>query len=459
MLTESDIHTQLSPTRTHSEPTIALLPWGDVWEDFFDSIGVCFESFCNELTGGWRNGYIDALKLAGVRTVVIYTSTRVTEPSRFTHIPTGATICMLPVPKSYRAIRRHMVHPFPSICYYSGGVEDLFGNVHGSRRLLFQALRYVATYLATPLGLLADELRRQGCSAILCQDYEYPRFDVCVLLGQLLRLPVFATFQGGTGDWNLIGRILRPWTIKACTGLVIGTQTESQRVCDRYHIQPAKIAKIFNPIDLSMWETTDRTEARAIFGLPADVQVVVWHGRVDIDQKGLDILLDAWEQVCSERAGRDLRLLLMGTGTDTEKLRQRIAVLPMQNVLWIDRYVTDRTLMRHFLSTGDVYAFPSRYEGFPVAPIEAMACGLPLVAAEADGVPDIFEGGEDSGGIVVPRNDVAAFALALGRVLDDKALGLELGRRARRRAEEYFSLEVVGRQLRDFLLPSHKLDR
>jgi starch synthase len=121
-------------------------------------------------------------------------------------------------------------------------------------------------------------------------------------------------------------------------------------------------------------------------------------------------------------------------------------------VLWVDRFVRDQSAVRRYLSSADVYAFPSRHEGFPVAPIEAMACGLPVVAADAPGVADILEGGEDAGGLVVPRGDAAAFALALGRVLDDMAWRHELGRRGRRRVEMYFSLDAVGAQLRAFLL-------
>jgi starch synthase len=55
---------------------------------------------------------------------------------------------------------------------------------------------------------------------------------------------------------------------------------------------------------------------------------------------------------------------------------------------------------------------------------------------------------------MVPREDVGAFAQALSRVLDDQVLRIELGKRARCRIEQYFSLEAVGQQLRDFLLLS-----
>jgi len=434
---------------TQHEPTVALLPWGNVLEDFIDTIGVSLETFCNEFTGSYMFGYVDALRRAGVRTVLICISARVAMPSHFTHAPTGATICILPAPWIYRTLRHKMQNP------YGRTVRHVFGEMRGVRWMLFPALavlREVVLYLTTPLRLLAHELRRQNCSAILCQEYEYPRFDACVLLGRLMHLPVFATFQGGDYQRSRFERLLRPLALRACAGLIIATQSEIKRVQARYGIPPAKLARIFNPVDLEIWSCADRSEVRAKLEIPLDARVAVWHGRISIWPKGLDILLDAWERVCSQRTARDLRLLLVGTGNDAEELRQRIATLQLQSVLWVNEFVQDRTAIRRYLSAADVYVFPSRHEGFPVAPIEAMACGLPLVAADAQGIPDILEGGEASGGLVVPRDNAAALALALGRVLDNEAWGRELGRRARHRIETSFSLEVAGKQLRTFLV-------
>jgi starch synthase len=143
---------------------------------------------------------------------------------------------------------------------------------------------------------------------------------------------------------------------------------------------------------------------------------------------------------------------MLGDGQDSPTLRQRIAALPDQNVTWIDSFVSDRQLIRSFLATGDIYAFPSRSEGMPNAPVEAMAAGLPVVAADASGIRDIFKDGELSGGIVVPIDDVPAFAAALGRVLDDENLrrALALGGRERAKA---FARETIGEQLRTVLFP------
>jgi starch synthase len=278
------------------EPTVALLPWGDVWEDFFATVNVSLDAFANELTGGWQFGFIEALKAYGVRTVLFYPSTLVKETYRFIHKPTGTPVCLLPVPTIYSRIRRRMIHPYPSLAYW-GTLEDLFGESHGLRRYFNRGLRHIAPYLATPLRLLAREIKNEHCSAIFCQEYEYCRFDLSILLGKLLKMPVFATFQGGTYDCNRIGRFLHRYTIKRCDGLVIGPKAEIERVRKRYALQPFQLARIFNPVDLSMWKEADREKSRAMFNLPEDAEVIMWHGRVDIHNKGLDLLLKGWKQV------------------------------------------------------------------------------------------------------------------------------------------------------------------
>jgi starch synthase len=263
---------------------------------------------------------------------------------------------------------------------------------------------------------------------------------------------VFATFQGGNYHHSHLERFVRPLSLRACAGLIVAPQTEAQRVRARYGVHPAKVTRIFNPVDLSVWYPVDRAAARAALGLPSGAQVVAWHGRVAVHKKGLDLLLDAWGRVCRERPERQLRLLLVGTGDEAAELRGRLVASRLPGVIWIDQFLHEPAILRQYLSAADVYAFTSRYEGCPVAPVEAMACGLPIVATDATGLPDILEGGEASGGRLVPREDVHALAREIGRLLDDPQAAHDLGERARHRAAACFSVESVGRQLRDLLL-------
>ena len=432
---------------THTpQPVVALLPWGDLIEDFLDPLSVSLQSFCEEMTGGWLWGYVEALRRAGVRSAVVCVSSQVAAPTRFVHAPTGAAVWALPPMRVFTRLRRRICQP------YGWTLEEMFGNGRSSRRPADAAIRDLIPYLSTPAGRLARVLRSEGAAAIVCQEYESARFDVCVGIGKRLGVPVFGTFQGGDWQRSRMEGVIRPRTIRASAGLIIGPRTEAERVRERYGVEDGGIARIFNPLDLEVWSRSDRAEARAELGIPAAAEVAVWHGRVDVHRKGLDVLLDAWVRVCRERAGRDLRLLLLGTGPDADALRQRIDAAPGAPVLWIDEYLLDRPAMARHLSAADVYALTSRHEGFPVAPLEAMACGLPVIAADAPGVPDILEGGERSGGVVVPREDAAALAGELGAMLDDPDHRRVLGCRARRRVEEEFSLGAVGAQLYSFLL-------
>jgi glycosyltransferase involved in cell wall biosynthesis len=422
-----------------SFPTVAFVPWGDVFEEFYDSIGVSLDKYCNEFTGSWHIGLIHSLKSQGIATNVYYSSTNILKPLRRIHSPTGATISVIPTPKSYRAIYKRIIQP-----------RHNRSDVNYLRRTWFAVLETIGPYLATRLGVLAREIRRDGCSSILAQDYNHAGFDKSVLLGLLLGIPVYAIFQGGIQDPNRLGSFMRPLTMKLCSGFIIAPTAETERVRVKYGVKPEQIHQVFNALDSSIWASVERASARDMFGIPNDARVVVWHGRVEMQTKGLDILMDAWERVCGERPGQHLRLAILGNGQDFQALRQRIAALPDQNVTWIDSFVSDRKFIRSFLAAGDIYAFPSRVEGLPNAPVEAMASGLPIVASDASGVRDILKDGEASGGIIVPIDDVQAFATALGRVLDDGNLRRNLAVGGLERAKA-FAHETIGKQLRDVL--------
>lgn len=426
------------------ELTVALLPWGDVFEDYLDSIRVSLHVFCTQMTGGWLFGYVEALSWAGIRTVIVCVSSSVSTPVRRMHHPTGATIWMLPAPKRYSVLRRRMPNP------HGWTVEEIFGQASGARHQFHKLLRAIAPYAATPIGPLARVLRHEQCDALLCQEYEYARFDLCVALGKMLGMPVFGTFQGGDTHFSRLEGLLRSWTLHGCAGLIIAAQTEAARVQASYGVPDRKIAHIFNPLDLTMWRPGDRAKARAALELPAAARIAIWHGRVEMHRKGLDVLLEAWRRVCSNTQQKEVRLLLVGTGNDAQNMRQRISDMRLEGIHWVNEYIVDRATVQSYLSAADVYAFPSRHEGFPVAPLEAMACELPVVAAAAPGVPDILEGME-TGGFVVPCGDAEALASVLGDLLENKTKSRKLGRQARRRAEQSFSYGAVGRQLHAFL--------
>jgi glycosyltransferase involved in cell wall biosynthesis len=424
-----------SARKGDGRPTVAVLPWGDLFADWLDSLGVGIDDL-PDFTGSWMFAWADALAAVDVRTVIVAVTGRVDQPVQIEHSVSGATIHLLPTTWVHRRVEPRMLR------------GSLAGR-RDARTVGAALLAHAAPYLATPPLRLASILRRERCAAIVCQEYETPRFDLTVTLGTLLRRPAFATFQGGDYHSSRLERLTRPVAMRGVRALIVPSGSESERVRSTYRVPERKLARIFNPIDAAFWQRQSTQEARRALDLPGDAGVVAWHGQFH-PRKGLDVLLRAWQEIRASRPGRDLHLILMGAGE--QSVSELIASHPVDGVRFVAEWVRDRERIRMLLSAADAYAFPSRHEGFPVAPIEAMACGLPVVATAAQGVPDIFENGEADGGFVVPVDDAAAFAQRLGRLLDDRELRETTGRAARARVQTAFALEPVGRALRDLLV-------
>ncbi len=103
--------------------------------------------------------------------------------------------------------------------------------------------------------------------------------------------------------------------------------------------------------------------------------------------------------------------------------------------------ISDEELARHY-AQAEVAVVPSLYEGFSLPAIEAMACGVALVATTGGALPEVV-GTDGETGLLVPPDDPGALAAAIGRLLDDEALRRRLGAAGRERVLGRFTWEVT----------------
>jgi len=213
------------------------------------------------------------------------------------------------------------------------------------------------------------------------------------------------------------------------------------------------MARVPNPVSIFRTAVPPRDEVRKNIGINPNARVAVWHGRVMRWKKGLDILISAWRRI--GESPQLLQLLLVGAGADSAWLRKEIEPeMESGSIRWIDRFVADRDELSAYLSAGDVYVFPSRDEGFPVAPLEAMSLGLPVISGGAQGMDEILEIPERDGGLKVTGTSPTEWSSTLIELLMDPSRSIALGESARQRVQSHFSVESIGGSLGAWLRAS-----
>ena len=185
-----------------SNPTVAIFPWGEVIEDFLDSLNLDLDDFVNKMTGGWLFGYVLALQRQGWRPIIVCASDQVAAPTRLVHAGTGAPVWVVPARRS--------------------------------TRLPGASLHCIEKWLRSPMRDFANVLSKECCVALITQEYEYFRFDLLARLGKRVSIPVYATFQGGDVTLSAIEQLVRPSSFARCGGLIVASARERTRLACTY---------------------------------------------------------------------------------------------------------------------------------------------------------------------------------------------------------------------------------
>jgi glycosyltransferase involved in cell wall biosynthesis len=130
--------------------------------------------------------------------------------------------------------------------------------------------------------------------------------------------------------------------------------------------------------------------------------------------------------------------LFVGDGPDRPAVEEEVQRLGLESAV---QFLGERSDVPALLATADVFVLSTRSEGLPLSILEAMAAGLPVVASNVGGVPELVL--DDATGLLVPPADPHALAGALERLLEDPLLGRRLGDAARLRIAEQFDIAAV----------------
>lgn len=335
--------------------------------------------------------------------------------------------------------------------YDKEGLYEKWKNEVDAPLLDLQLLRTGDHFLNRVTGFLGGLLRlwrllrRQRFDVI--ETFTYQSNLVALPLAWMAGLPVrIATHHGRVEDVPVWQERLHVLIARNFASKMIAVSNE---VCEQLvssGMDRRSIVVIPNGISLSKPNQQEKGVVRKRLGLPEGAIILISVGRL-VYQKAHNILIDALEAPTVREL--DVALYIAGEGSLRTRLEAQIQNLDLGNQVHL---LGNKDNISTLLSVSDIFVLSSRWEGLPIALLEAMGTSLPVVATRVEGVEEVVQNGIQ--GLLVPPEDANALAEALLQLIKDPLLRTKMGIEARKRIHDYYTTEIMCRKYLEVMFSS-----
>lgn len=273
-----------------------------------------------------------------------------------------------------------------------------------------------------------------------------PLPTVIQLHGPLVMLASTVGWPEPGSEFLRTGVAIEGTCLRLADAVYSSSRTSAEWCADRYGLGLERVPVLHTGIDTELFRPVDAPKA--------DRPTVIFVGKL-VENKGAELLLEAAIALSSVYPDLHLRMLGRGEERVITRLHNRAREAGCPNLLELPGFVSRDELPSN-LAQAHVFAVPSRYEGGPgFVYLEAMACGLPVIACRGSGAAEVVVPGHN--GLLVGPNDVDELTAALNRLLSNPAERTTLGAQARayavsqadsrqclRRLETFYTAVVTG---------------
>jgi glycosyltransferase involved in cell wall biosynthesis len=238
-----------------------------------------------------------------------------------------------------------------------------------------------------------------------------------------------ARFEKGAGRMRLrLLSFLEGLNARKAHRTIVTSQYSRDRAIRAYGLNPERLAIVPEGIDLDTWSVSSAEESELGKTRPMILNVARQYARKDTKT-----LLHALAQVL--QVVPDVRARIIGDGPELQSLRCLCRDLGMDEVVeFLEGLDSREELRRHYFEAA-IFCLPSLQEGFGIVFLEAMAAGLPIVAARCGAAPEVL--GEDQVGFLVTPSDPQELAKRLVQLLRDEELRKRLGAAGQERVQSF----------------------
>jgi teichuronic acid biosynthesis glycosyltransferase TuaC len=219
---------------------------------------------------------------------------------------------------------------------------------------------------------------------------------------------------------------------------------ETKKYVLRLGADKTKTSVIYNGVDTDLFRPANKNQSRKKLGLPNNRKIVLSVRRL-VYKNGLDTLIESVPKVAQKHP--DVLFVVAGKGPSRKLVEDRIKELGISQNIKLAGFVPDEQLPLYY-DAADIFMLPSASgEGLPLVLLEAMACGVPVIATKVGGTPEIVN--HMKNGVLVPPIDTEAMAEATSKLLSEEKLRTTIGEEARRNVENRFTWTENVRQLQE----------
>jgi glycosyltransferase involved in cell wall biosynthesis len=260
---------------------------------------------------------------------------------------------------------------------------------------------------------------------------------VCKLLGTRTVIHLLGGGFKNFYERSFFNRILIRFLLRRCDA--VATVSEYWRSYVAKMVPQNKVWIIPNPVEAKKFlELKEK-------GFERKKVIFLFAGAIT-SYKGIRDLLEAVQKARDSMQTAKVRII--GDGDLMDECQKKVKEEQLDDTISFLGYVSEEEKIRLF-RTSDVFVLPSHMDAFPVAILEAMSAGMPVVSTMVGGIPSIVHEGET--GFLVPPGDINALSQRMIRLIEDPDLREKMGQRAAKYVSENFDVELVARRLNELL--------
>jgi glycosyltransferase involved in cell wall biosynthesis len=390
----------VSAVSTRRPLRAAVLLSTEYFEAFYGhDLGLTVDEYLGSYRNDWSWDWCRALRAQGEEPLIYLPSLR---EAGLRATPEGVVVRFLPIGRFYEPWRR-----MPVLKRSPPG------------RYVAQAANAAAFLRPLRRALATDQI-----DVLLVQEYWTARFD---LLAGRLRVPILAVDQGLPDRHEV--KLLKRRSLPRAERVL--TQTKIER--DKVVAYGASAERLPNGVDTERWSSAAGDGSDGARSLRTVLTVA---RLLDMQKRTSDLI------AAIALLGGEWRLRILGGGPDEAGLRAQATRLGVEARVAFLGFTLDKERVRDECRSCSVFALPSAYEGLPMALLEAMSCGVAVVASDIPAIAEVVTDGHD--GLLVPVGDPARLA---ERIEQADARRAELGAAARETIELRYSQGAMARRL------------